>query len=289
MSDIRKWRELISPMQWRVLFLVAALAALVVAGNLAGCTQIDTGNVGIESTFGQVKEQSLTPGVYNTVFKRVLEVSAKEIPIEVANLTPKAKDNVTLQDVDLTVYYKIDPARAPAIFTRYSGDVSTLKDSGDVALASGLVARMAREATYKAFAAVLASEAHTKRTDIAADIRSATQAEIDADAGKGWIQVTNIIVRNIVTDPRLEESIKQAAAVEFQIREKNQQISLAKSEAERKRIEAEGEARANKIIADSLSPALIQLRQIEATAMFAKNGTHTVLLPQGAQPLIQVK
>lgn len=262
---------------------------VVAAILLTACTQVDTGNVGVEATFGQVKPESLPPGVYQTITKRIIEVSAKEIPIEVSNLTPKARDNVTLQDVDLTIYFKIDPAKAALIYTRYSGDMVKLEKSDDMALASGLVTRVAREATYKAFAKISASEAHTKRTEIAANIRSLMQEEIDSDAGKGWIQVTNVLVRNIVTDPRLEESIKQAAAVEFQIRQKNQEIELAKSEAERKKIEAEGEAKANRIIADSLSPTLVELRRIEAMAQFAKAGTHTVVVPSNTTPLVQVK
>lgn len=263
--------------------------AIAIAVLFTGCTQVDTGNVGVEATFGQVKPETLPPGVYQTVTKTIIEISAKEVAIEVANLTPKAKDNVTLQDVDLTVYFKIDPARAAQIYTRYSGDLTYYKDSNDTVLAAGLITRVAREAAYTTFATIPASEAHTKRVEIAAGIRSRMQAEIDADAGKGWIQVTNVLVRNIVTDPRLEESIKQAAAVEFQIRQKNQEIDLAKSEAERKRIEAEGEARANEIIARSLSATLVELRRIEAMAQFAKQGTHTVVIPQSSASLIQVK
>lgn len=264
------------------------IALAFVLAALAGCTQIDTGNVGVESTFGQVKQETLTPGVYFTIFKTVHEVTAKEVPIDVADLTPKASDNVTLQDVDLTIYYRIAPEKAPAILTRYSGDIVRLQN-GDFALASGLVGRMAREATYNAFAAVPASEAHTKRADIAAAIREGTQAEIDRDAGKGWLQITNVIVRNIVTDPRLEDSIKQSAQVEFQVRQKRQEIELAKAESDRLKIEAEGAARANRIVADSLSPQLIELRRIEALREFAGKGNTTVVLPSNATPLVQVK
>lgn len=263
------------------------LAVAIIA--MTGCSQIDTGNVGISSVMGQVKPEVLGPGVYETIFKKVVEVTAKEVPIEVSNLTPKAKDNVTLTDVDLTVYYRIDPSKAAAIYTRYSGDLTPIANTGgDVALAVGLVGRMAREATYNAFAKHIASDAHNQRTSIAADIREMTQKEIDADAGKGWIQITNVIVRNIVTDPKLEDSIKASAAVEFQIRQKKQEITLAQSEAERQRVSAEGEARANEIISRSLSNQLIELRRIEAMARFAGTGTHTVLVPQGTTPLINI-
>lgn len=260
----------------------------VLAAALAGCTQIDTGNIGVESTLGQVKKETLPPGMYFTLFKTVREISAKEIGSELNDLRPKSKDNVTLTDVDVTVYYKINPARAADIMIRYAGDLATDKN-GDFVLGWNLVGRTSREAVYNEVAKFPATEMHTRRTDLSAAIRTKIQNELNADSGKDWFEITNVIIRNIVTDPRLEESIKAAAEVEFTIRKKTQEIELAKAEAERRRIEAEGEAAANRIISDSLSDKLIDLRRIEATREFAKTGTHTVLLGGDAKPLINVK
>ena len=262
--------------------------ALLAATSLAACSQIDTGNMGVEATFGQIKEQPLVPGVYFTLFKTVWEINTKEFGLELNDLQPKAHDNVTMTDVDVTVYYKPNPMQVPKIMTKYAGDVSRL-NNGDYVVGANLINRMAREAVYNAFAKFNASEMHLKRTDIANSVRESLQKEIDSDAGNGMFEITNVMVRNVVTDPRLEEAIKQSAEVEFAIRKKQQELELARSEAARKKVEAEGEATANKIISDSLSPALIELRRIESMNTFAKTGTHTVILPQNTQPLVQVK
>lgn len=256
---------------------------------LSGCSQIDTGNVGIESTFGQIKEQTLTPGIYFTVFKTVHEVSAKEHGIMLENMTPKAKDNVTLQDVDLVIYYRINPALASKIMTRYSGDMLFDKGADGYLLGVNLVTRVSRESAYQAFAMHSASEVHTKRTEVSDWMRKNIQHELDTDSGKGMFEITNVVIRNIVTDVRLEEAIKQSAEVEFAIRKKNQELELSRKEAERKLIEANGEAAANRVISESLSLNLIELRRIEAMASFAQKGTHTVVVPSGTNPLIQVK
>lgn len=264
------------------------IASIIMSAALGGCSQIDTGNTGVESTFGQVKEQTLPPGIYFTLFKTVYEINTKEIGMELNDMQPKAKDNVTLTDVDVTIYFRTNPAQVSKIMTKYAGDM--VKDkNGDYILGYSLITRMARESVYNAFSKHIASEMHTKRTDIAAFIRESLQREIDSDAGKGMFDITNVLVRNIVTDPRLEEAIKQSAEVEFAIRKRQQELELARAEADRKRIEAEGEAAANRIIADSITPALIELRRIEAMQGFAKQGTHTVVIPQGQQSLIQVK
>lgn len=260
---------------------------ILAAAWLAACTQIDTGNVGVEATFGQVKPDPLPPGLYQTVFKTVYEVSAREVPIELNNLSPKTKDNVTLQDMDVTAYVKVDATKASAIMIKYAGDLQWYKEGGSYLVGLGLATRTAREAAYKAAAQWASSDIHQRRTEVAEQIRQEMQDSLDADAGPKWFLVTNVVVRSILTDPKLEAAIKEAAEVEFQIRAKKQQVNLAQAEAERKRIEAEGEARANQIIANSLTNPLLELRRIEMQKEFAKEGTHTVLMGN-ATPLVGV-
>jgi regulator of protease activity HflC (stomatin/prohibitin superfamily) len=264
------------------------IAAILFAILLAGCEQIETGNVGIESTMGQVKDHTLPPGVYVTVFKTVYEISAKENPIEINDIKPKTKDNITMADVDLTVYFNIGATFASKVFVKYAGDMDRGQASGYV-LGKGLVTRMTREATYNAVSKHNSWDIHLNREAIAADVRAALQKEIDNDAGKGMFVITNVLVRNLLTDARLEESIKAAAEVTFQVRQKEQQIILAKAESERMKVAAEGEARANQIIAQSLTPTLLELRRIEAMQSFATKGNSTVVLQGGAQPLISIK
>ncbi|NBR91068.1 MAG: hypothetical protein EBS68_14385 [Rhodobacteraceae bacterium] len=185
------------------------LVALLTASVLAGCSRIDTGNTGVEATFGQVKEQTLPPGVYFSLFKTIYEVNTMEFGLEINDMSPKAKDNVTLTDVDLTVYFRVDPKNVAKIMTRYAGDMKWNSKTDSYIVGHDLVARMAREAIYNAFTKYNASEMHLRRAELASAIRENLQRETDNDAGKGMFDITNVLVRNIVTDPRLEEAIKQ--------------------------------------------------------------------------------
>lgn len=266
----------------RILAVGIAVAALA----LTACEQIDTGNVGIESTLGQVKDKALPPGIYSSVFKTVYEVSSKENSFELNDLKPKTIDNVTLEDLDVSVYWKISGEAAPRIAVKYAGDFVRGQDG--YLVGANLVMRNAREAAYNAANKHHSSVVHTKRTDIASDTQALLQAKLDTEM-KGAFEITNVVVRNILTDRALEQSIRAAAQVEFETRQKQQQKALAQAEAERLKIEAEGVARANEIIARSITNQLIELKRVEATAAFAKQGTHTVILPQGTQPLVQVK
>lgn len=230
-------------------YLLLLLAPLFVA-----CTQIDTGNVGVESSLGQYKTEELAPGVYFSAFKNIVEVSAKENALSMQDLKPKSSDNLTMADFDFDVYFRVDPAKAADLMMKYRGDLSEAdKKDGAQTIGVHLITRQAREAAYKEAAKYAAADMHTKRTELASGITDSLQKELDKDAGPGSFTVTNVIVRNIVTDPALEAAIKEAGKVQFQINAKKQEVELAKAEADRKRIEAQGEADAIKIKAAAIN------------------------------------
>lgn len=230
------------------------LIMILVIPFFAACTQIDTGNVGVESSLGQFKTEELPSGVYFSAFKNIIEVSAKENALAMNDLKPKSKDNLTMADFDFDIYYRIDPSKAADLLMKYRGDLSEAdKKDGAQMVGVNLITRQAREAAYKAAAEYQASEMHTKRSELAEIIVKSMQKELDKDAGAGAFLVTNVIVRNIVTDPALEASIKAAGQMQFQVEAKRKEVALAEAEADRKRAEAKGEADAIRIKTAAIS------------------------------------
>lgn len=227
-----------------ILFAVAALA---------GCSQIDTGNVGVESTLGQVKKETLPPGVHFTLFKRVTEVVAKEVPLTLNDLKPQTSDKITLSDLDVDLYVQIDPARAADIMTKWPGDVTQVKDEDGSRVGFNYVARQAREAIYSAVSKRGSATVHTERSQIADDVVKELQYSLDTEAGKGLFFVRSANVRNLVTDPALEANIKAAAQAQFKLQEEKNRLEVAKVEADRKRAEAQGEADAIRIKAEAVA------------------------------------
>ncbi len=270
--------------------LLMALGAL-----LAGCTQIDTGNVGVERTLGKVSSEALPPGIYLTVFKSVDEFTAKEISFQLADMTPKSRDNLKMKDVDIDVYFKVMPAAVPGLFTKYQGDVVRHADivrdgSKDLVIAYSRVSREAREAVYKSIAEMDATTMHTKRAELSERVRGELQKELDA-TDKGAFVVTAVNVRNLLTDPAIEAAIRQRAETDQAIERKRKEVELAKAEAERLIVEAEGQARANQILSASLTPALKEIKlaelQRDAALAIASKPGNTVLMG-GGQPLVNV-
>ncbi|MBS1505698.1 MAG: prohibitin family protein [Bacteroidetes bacterium] len=125
----------------------------------------------------------------------------------------------------------------------------------------------------------------TKRAEVENSIKEETEKILNINN----VKATAVLIRSIV----LPEQIK--AAIENKLQQ--QQESLAyqyrldkeKSEAERKRIAAEGESRANNIINNSLSDKLLKMRGIEATLELSKSpNTKVIVIGSGkdGMPLI---
>lgn len=220
---------------------------------LTACSQIDTGNVGVEATLGQVKKETMPPGVYFTLFKRVTEVSAKELPIQLNDMKPQTSDKITLADLDVDVYVQIDPSKAPDIMTRWPGDLMEVKGEDGARIGMNYVTRQAREAVYDAVTKFKSDTVHTQRAAIAADVLKSLQSNLDNEAGKGWFFVRSVNVRNLVTDPALEANIKAAANAQFELQRKENEIKVAKAEAERQRAIAQGEADAIRLHASAIA------------------------------------
>lgn len=243
------------------------LLLIPIIATLGACTQIDTGNIGVESTLGQVKKETLSPGVYFTMFKRVTEVSAKELRLSLEDLKPQTKDKITLADLDVDIFYQIDPAKAAEIMTKWPGDAVEFKGEDGVRIGNNYVTRQAREAIYNAIAKYGSDTVHTERVAIAADVVKSLQLDLDESAGKGMFFVRSANVRNLVTDPALEQAIKESANRNFQIAAKQKEVELAKAEADRKRVEAQGEADAIRLRASAVAAQggadYVQLKAIE--------------------------
>lgn len=265
--------------------LIAVGVGLVMA--FTGCAKVETGHVGVESVLGKMKMEELPPGPYQ-LFTRSLEViSVRETTVPLEKIHPKTKDNVTMQKVDVDIRYMIAPNKVADTLSKLAGDLSTNAD-GDKVVGERYVKRHALEAVFKVVAKFDSSEIHKHRDEIAGDIVVELQKSLNKEM-PGVFTVPGATVRTLTTDPRLEEAIRQAAQVQFEINRAEGQKELAKAQAEIALTKAQAEADANRVVASSLTPMLLQKMQLETQAQFAGKGTHTVLLDGKAAPLINVK
>jgi len=267
-----------------------AAAALVLA---TGCTQIDSGNVGVSVTRGKISLEEKPQGNYFTPIETLNEFTTKEVSFQLTDLKPKSSDNLTMADLDVDIYFQANPGQVADPVLKYQGDVVKHRDvvagskSDDLVAGFNKVSREAREAVYVAAGQFPATTMHTKRIELAEAVKKQLQSELDKSDPKTWT-ITGVNIRNLVTDPGIEKAIRMAV-------EKDQQIEAAKKEKQlaielgNAKIEtAKAEARSNEILSASLTPQLVRLKEIEAQRAFAGQGTHTVVMGQPSGALVSI-
>ena len=275
---------------WRGLAGVLLLAVVVLA--LSSCGTIESGHVGVRTTLGKVNAEEIEPGVYLGLIgiSRVEEFSAKEIGLDLNDLTPKARDNLSLRDLDVTVYYRVQPGAIADLYVKYAGQHAR-DESGRVTLpAYALVTRLARNSIYEQSARIDSLVMHTQRDELAAAVRKGLQQELEAN-DPGVFSITRVVIRALTTDPAIEKAIQESVAAQKQLETTKQRIAIAEAEALVEVKRAEGVARANQIINQSLTREYLQHESNLALHKFAeKGGTTTVVVPANMQtaPLINI-
>ena len=103
------------------------------------------------------------------------------------------------------------------------------------------------------------------------------------------IVVEETPLRNISLPPNLRKTIESKLQAEQESQKMQFVISKEKQEADRKRIQAQGEADAQKLLSQGLSDPVLRFRQIEAMQKLAdsKNAKVVVVGGDGKNLLIQ--
>ncbi|MBT6235471.1 prohibitin family protein [Bacteroidia bacterium] len=112
--------------------------------------------------------------------------------------------------------------------------------------------------------------------------RDAIQKEIFEEAKKivssQFIQLNEILVRDVTLPPTIKEAIERKLRQEQEALEYEFRLVKAKKEAERQKIDAEGKAVANKILSASLTDKILKEKGISATLELAKSPNSKVVV-----------
>lgn len=265
---------------------VAIVAAALL--SLGSCTTVDTGNVGVSSSFGQVDMNEIPAGftMKMPMFETVNHFNVRETTIDLNDLTPKARDNLSLQDMDVSVLYTVEPSRVAEILTQFSGQSLYNEELGVWMPGQGLVDRLAREAIYNAVSGMDSLTIHQRRDALTLAVREGLQQRLNRVAPNTF-RITNIAIRAITTDPSIEQSIRAAVQAQKNLERQAVEERIAQGQARIAITQAEGQARANREIASSLTPEYLQYQRNEALRRFADNpGTRTVVVPGSGQGIM---
>ncbi|HYG19614.1 MAG TPA: prohibitin family protein [Ohtaekwangia sp.] len=114
----------------------------------------------------------------------------------------------------------------------------------------------------------------TKRAEVEVSIKSETEKILNAN----YVNATAVLIRSIKLPEQIRIAIENKLQQEQEALAYQYRLDKEKSEAERKRIAAEGEAIANNIVNSSLSDKLLKMRGIEATLELSKSPNAKIVI-----------
>lgn len=175
-------------------------------------------------------------------------------------------------DIDIQVNYSLDPTAATYLYSEYGTQESFTKNYVANDLRS-----VAREVSGQ-------FDTITMLTD-----RSQYTRAVQERLAEKWEPIGLTVEQVSVQDVRYPDSITskyaEAQAAEVARQQAENEQETAKVEAETKKVVAQGEADANAILTQSLTPEVIQQRYIDALKEIGQSG-NLVVVPEGSVPVI---
>lgn len=212
---------------------------------------------------GLDKDNVVGPGTHikapwNDVYVyKVNEMSSEE------NMDMLDKNGLSIH-IDVTVRYYPIPDRIGYIHEQFTTDYETV-----------LVIPEVRSTVRQVMGRFTAEEIYsTKRAEVETAIKSETETILN----KNNVHATAVLIRSIMLPEQIKVAIESKLQQEQEALAYQFRLDKEKSEAERKRIAAEGESRANNIINNSLTDKLLKMRGIEATLELSKSPNSKIIV-----------
>lgn len=257
------------------------IAALAMSALLTGCGfgTIETGNVGVRTTFGKVQQEEEQPGVYTAILSHVDEYTTKETYVALQNLTPKAKDKLILKDLDVTVYYKIHPNKVADFASTHASMSAKLKEESFIRPGYFLIENLAKGVISDEVSKFDSLTLHQDRAKLETAIKTALTEQMNT-SDPGYFEITRVNISTLLTDPTVEDSIRKNIQM-------TNEIDTARKEVAKKLQEAEAMTKT----ANALTPMLLQHEYIKAISACANSQKCTLIIGGGsgnAVPLVNL-
>lgn len=268
-------------------------------------TIINSGEVGIKVKLGKYDDAPLTPGLHFFIpvieqiivvdtRMRVLHFSRNEDMGSIGrdDQSVLRNDAINVMDsrglpvsIELTVQYRLDPKKVPETIKNYR-----------ISWEQKIINPVIRDVVRSVVGNYPAEDLPNKRDEIAGLITSSFEAKLKSTPNEPVI-FDSIQLREIVLPPMVKEKIEQVQAAKQEADRAKQEANALRERAQGKAdaaiIEAKGQAQANKLLSDSLSQRLLDLRQIEVQGKFNEalkenKDAQIFLTPGGSVPNIWI-
>jgi prohibitin 1 len=245
------------------LVAIGVAAFIIVILLFSSVTRVSTGHVGVLTLFGRVTGEVLGEGIHLiNPLKSNNEMSIQTQTIKESASVPSSEGLV--MNLDTSLIYHLNPERAADVYQKIGANYENV-----------VVEPTLRAAIRESTASHTANALYTgEREMVAKQIYDQLTTQLNQ---RGLI-VENVLLRDIQLPGTLKASIEAKQQAEQEALAMNFRLQKEKQEAERKRIEAGGIRDFQQIVAQGISPQLLEWKGIEATENLAKSMNSKVVV-----------
>jgi prohibitin 1 len=242
---------------------LAIVAFVMVILLFTSVAKVESGNVGVLTLFGRVTGEVLPEGIHLVnPFKTNNEMSIRTQEIKESASVPSSEGLV--MNLDTSLIFHVDPAKASDVYQKIGPNYQVV-----------LIEPNLRAAIREATASHSANALYTGEREMVA------KQIFDQLAGllgqRGFV-VESILLRDIQLPATLKTSIEAKQQAEQEALAMSFRLQKETQEAQRKRIEAQGIRDFQQIVAQGISPQLLEWKGIEATESLAKSPNSKVVV-----------
>lgn len=246
----------------RILFTILILVLLFFMGACS-ITKVDTGNVGVLTKFGRVTGDVLSEGIHLIdPLKSSNELSVRTQEQKETAAVPSSEG--LIMTLEASLLFHLDKDRAADVYQKLGPDYR-----------GKIVEPTMRSAMREATSSHGANALYTgEREQVAKEIEANLASQLSARG----IVVEKVLLRDIQLPESLKRSIELKQASEQESLAMQFKLQKEKQEADRKRIEAQGIKDFQTIVAQGITPGLLEWKGIEATEKFATSPNSKVVI-----------
>jgi prohibitin 1 len=245
----------------KILLLAAAIFALIFF--FSSVISVPTGHVGIPTLFGRVTGETLGEGIHIiNPLKSVEKLSIQTQSVKESANVPSNEGLILALDTSLL--FHLDRSKAAEVFQKVGANY-----------AEKIVEPTLRAAIRASTSSHTANALYTNAREL---VQQQIQDQLTAELAPRGVIVENILLRDVQLPAMLKGSIEAKQQAEQDALRMSFILQKEKQEAERKRIEAQGIADFQKIVAQGISSQLLEWKGIEATEKLATSANSKVVI-----------
>jgi prohibitin 1 len=241
------------------------IAAFLLVILLFSCvTRVGTGHVGVLTLFGKVQTgQTLGEGIHLiSPLKTNNELSIQTQTLKESASVPSSEG--LMMSLDTSLIYHLNPDHAAEVFQKIGADYENV-----------VVEPTLRSAIREATASHTANALYTGEREMVA---KQIYDQVSTQLNQRGLTVENVLLRDIQLPATLKAAIEAKQQAEQESLAMNFRLQKETQEAQRKRIEAAGVRDFQQIVAQGITPSLLEWKGIEATENLAKSANSKVVV-----------